>query len=374
MGSKTNSSRTFPTDGLCEYIFYDSVYKAGPVEFEPYDLDADFRLFIDERKRFAATEFGIGYSFRYAYYLKEVIASTTAPAPFMMWYLWRHRICHFGVVDTPTRDLNESYVTAALESLKIADKVTDQHRAKGYVCITVFAAVIPDDTWENYYLDAFPNIFTPQLFIALGHYECGDNTFQDCHVVPPTLLSRPAQLSAANSSYQHDMTVTADSVGKMAARGVKAVWAISVTMKGRWTVPEETETPGFLCACAYDPEAKSFGSYAEVCNDPKFGHEYNYSLELHAAQYYSASDHRLFSFDDEVALGQKLCTVKARHTSIDIGIAVFDVDYEDFDNVCARTNWGGKFSRLRAVQLLLNFFRTKFSDPSANDTCLGLIT
>ncbi|XP_049273997.1 uncharacterized protein LOC119400951 [Rhipicephalus sanguineus] len=249
-----------------------------------------------------------------------------------MWYLWRHRICHFGVVDTPTRDLNESSVTAALESLMIADKVTDQHRAKGYVCITVFAAVIPDDTWENYYLDAFPNIFTPQLFIALGHYECGDNTFQDCHVVPPTLLSRPAQLSAANSSYQHDMTVTADSVGKMAARGVKAVWAISVTMKGRWTVPEETETPGFLCACAYDPEAKSFGSYAE------------------------------------------LCTVKARHTSIDIGIAVFDVDYEDFDNVCARTNWGGKFSRLRAVQLLLNFFRTKFSDPSANDTCLGLIT
>ncbi|KAH6943038.1 hypothetical protein HPB50_014216 [Hyalomma asiaticum] len=240
VGNKANSTLMFPADRLCEYIFYDSLYKRGPKEFEPHDLDADFRLFIDEHRRFVATEFGVGISF-----------------------------------------------------------------------------------W---------NVFTPQLFIALGHYECGDNTFQDCRVVPPTLLSRPPQLSADNSSYQHDMTMAADSVRKMAARGVNALWAISVTMKGRWTVLEKAEKPDVLSRCVYDPEAVSFGSYPE------------------------------------------LCTIKAQHTSTDIGIAVYDVDYEDFANTCARTNWGGRFSRLRALQLLLNFFRTKFNDPSEEDACLRLIT
>ncbi|XP_070380445.1 uncharacterized protein [Dermacentor albipictus] len=160
----------------------------------------------------------------------------------------------------------------------------------------------------------------------------------------------------------------------MATRGVSAVWAISVTMKGRWTVLDAGDSPGFLSRCVYDPAAESFGSYAEVCNDPKFGQEYNYSLQLHAAQFYSATDRRLLSFDDEVALGQKLCTIKAQHTSIDIGIAAFDLDYEDFSNACASTSWGGRFSRLRALKLLLNFFRTQFNDSSAKDVCLGLVT
>ncbi|XP_070379293.1 eukaryotic translation initiation factor 4 gamma-like [Dermacentor albipictus] len=205
MGNKTNSTRMFPEDGLCEYIFYDSLYKTGPEEFEPYDLDADVRVFFDARRNFTTTGFGIGFSFRYAYYLKDVFEVATAGTPYMIWYFWRHNITNFGILDTPTRDFNESSVTVALESLKMLDNVSDQQRAKGHMCIIVFAAVIPDDTWENYYVHKFSTIFTPQLFIGLGHYECGDNTFQDCRVVPPTLLSRPPEIAAANSSYQHDM-------------------------------------------------------------------------------------------------------------------------------------------------------------------------
>ncbi|KAH7942862.1 hypothetical protein HPB52_002039 [Rhipicephalus sanguineus] len=159
MGMKTNSTQMFPTDGLCEYIFYDSLFKDGFGHFEPPDVNTSLATFVQERSKFVHTEFGIGLAFK---------------------------------------------------------------------------------------------------------------------------------------------------IGILAAKDVKTAWAISVTMKGRWTSLEANESVAFLSRCAFDPSTVSFGRIAEVCKNPRYGLQYNYSKEVEAAQFQDTADRELFSFDNEVALCQKV--------------------------------------------------------------------
>ncbi|KAK8762689.1 hypothetical protein V5799_026039 [Amblyomma americanum] len=53
---------------------------------------------------------------------------------------------------------------------------------------------------------AFKNVYQPDVLIAQGHYYSGDNTFAECRVLPPTVVTRPQE---ANNSYQHDLLLDA---------------------------------------------------------------------------------------------------------------------------------------------------------------------
>ncbi|KAL1427318.1 hypothetical protein MTO96_017606 [Rhipicephalus appendiculatus] len=49
MGSGSFTTQMFPPDGLCDYIFYDSVYKANITTFDPPDeVDSDLLLFVEK--------------------------------------------------------------------------------------------------------------------------------------------------------------------------------------------------------------------------------------------------------------------------------------------------------------------------------------
>ncbi|KAL3197208.1 hypothetical protein MRX96_014819 [Rhipicephalus microplus] len=121
-------------------------------------------------------------------------------------------------------------------------ELSDVQRAERHECMLVFAAIVPNDAWANFYTNEFSKLW-PLLFISLGHYDNGDNTFVDCHVMPPTVLSRPALVSSENSSYGYDLNMAVTAFDALAATDTSTIWATSVTMKGRWTVLEQGEQP-----------------------------------------------------------------------------------------------------------------------------------
>ncbi|KAL1427315.1 hypothetical protein MTO96_017603 [Rhipicephalus appendiculatus] len=369
MGSGSFTTQMFPPDGLCDYIFYDSVYKANITTFDPPDeVDSDLLLFVEKRKDYESTDFGIGFSFKHAPYVSYVLSrgQNLAP-PFMLGYFWKQRIYHFGVLDTPTKDVKEASVKKALDLLKIVTRLSDLQRAKGHSCMVVFAAAVPSDAWANFYATELSALW-PLLFISLGHYDNGDNTFIDCHVMPPTVLSRPVPVASENSSYEYDLNSAVTGVDEIATTGASSIWATSVTMKGRWTVLEEGESPDFLSRCVYDPTAESFGAVAKVCQDDSFKTTLN-DLQVYSMLTYNSS--HVFAVDDEAAFKEKLCRLKGDHLRLDFGIAVFDLEYEDFANACDFANSHGAFTRLKAIRQIIDFFRTNFKKRSDRAACLS---
>ncbi|XP_049523126.1 uncharacterized protein LOC125945422 [Dermacentor silvarum] len=64
IGRRLNSTQMFPPDGLCEYIFFDSLYKLGRNSFaEPSLFEPNLLIFIDTAPQYQITAFGIGITF-----------------------------------------------------------------------------------------------------------------------------------------------------------------------------------------------------------------------------------------------------------------------------------------------------------------------
>ncbi|XP_070380531.1 uncharacterized protein [Dermacentor albipictus] len=312
VGRRLNSTRMFPPDGLCEYIFFDSLYKQGRNSIvAPEGFDTNLRTFIDVAPLHEITAFGVGITFDSVHHL-ELLLNSSAPSFKPMEIFWDNAIYHLAILDTATVSPVEHEVISALGCLKLLrDRFSTEQMNQGRKIFTVFAASIPDDAWANLYIRNFTTLFKPDLFIGFGHYTRGDNSLKSCRIVPPTLFQRPP---GAEYSYQHDMVC---------------------------------KNPGFKTAPIYDSQVDA-------------------TRILHAVK------PEVFSYDDRVGLCKKLCTMKAQDTSMKFGIAVYDLDYADFSNTCGSKD--GPFSRLHLVRNILNFFRTRYRTTADTADCVNLAT
>ncbi|KAL3197243.1 hypothetical protein MRX96_014851 [Rhipicephalus microplus] len=197
------------------------------------------------------------------------------------------------------------------------------------------------------YIDLFPKIFTPSVVVILSHYVEGDNTFQDCRVVPPTMLTRPDALTT-NSNYKFDL----------------------VTIKGRLTKLKAGQPVDFLSECEHDPSAESFGKFTEACLDPSFTYETQSQSGLEGALYYNKVDGRILSFDNHTNFVKKLCKLRALHLSFAYGIAGYDVDYDDYNAICHSVSVFKPFTMVFTLTLLRDYVRAVFNDASEYTDCL----
>ncbi|XP_077491666.1 uncharacterized protein LOC144102230 [Amblyomma americanum] len=116
MGSRTSFLQMFPPDGLCEYIFFDSVEKGNRNQLAfPKRWGNDLRIFIAAYARYNTTAFGIGFAYEKASTLVRQLNTTSSS---LLEPFWRKNIFHFGIVDTATRNAREPDVELALNVLK----------------------------------------------------------------------------------------------------------------------------------------------------------------------------------------------------------------------------------------------------------------
>ncbi|KAL3197220.1 hypothetical protein MRX96_014830 [Rhipicephalus microplus] len=71
VGTKLNDSKRLPEDKVCNYLFYDSVYKKGATPFDPTNLDPALSTFLNGGKELPSTTLGIGFAYKYRKHLKS---------------------------------------------------------------------------------------------------------------------------------------------------------------------------------------------------------------------------------------------------------------------------------------------------------------
>ncbi|KAL3213424.1 hypothetical protein MRX96_051695 [Rhipicephalus microplus] len=325
MGVRTNSTQMFPPDGLCEYLFYDSLYLMGRNTFATqHEFDVNLKTFLGIASSYKTTSFGVGFTYSSAYHLEAYLLQQATKKFNVMKNFWDHSIYHIGVVDSATVNPTEAELIPALVCLKILrDNFSQEIVNQGIKVFTFFAANIPDAGWARFYIRNFTNVIMPDVYIALGHYSRGDNGLPSCRAVPPTLLQKP---QGAEDSYQYDLTTAAESIVRLSGLGLKSV--LSVSLKGHLAVLTDPDKRGFLAPCMTNNSLDSFASYAE------------------------------------------LCKIKEQHIDTKFGIAVFDIDYADFSNACRSR--GGPFARLHLLRSVLNFFRTRYRSAADMKDCMQL--
>ncbi|KAL3197224.1 hypothetical protein MRX96_014833 [Rhipicephalus microplus] len=191
--------------------------------------------------------------------------------------------------------------------------------------------------------------FTPSLFISIGHYRFGDESGV-CFIVPQTRPADDIPSQKILHDYSFNVSAPMYQLRWLYSNGTDTKGLVSVTLKGRWAHPASPKNVSFCGACW--SEAIPFGRYTEVCpfGDGPPVAPLNYSVDHYAMITYVAKIDRTFSYDDERAFAEKM--------RVPFGIAVYDVDYDDYYNKCSSLNLYGAHSHLKALRKVVNYFKS----------------
>ncbi|XP_077490935.1 uncharacterized protein LOC144101675 [Amblyomma americanum] len=349
-GIETNTTTVFPEDGICDLIFFDSAYKNNiNVPLQEDTFGEGMNAVLAAASRYQSTEFGVAFSYLYIEWLTNDMRETN---PTILDAFWRSGVFHFGIIDMPAS--NVSYdkireVFTLLKELSIVAMKRPDTLGQPYIVL----GAVPQKHADFYAL-RMRDIYTPTLFISQGHYAFGDNTVPGCKVLPPTMLRKPA----ASQGYTYDLTDALSALKQIQDTGVSAKWLVSFTMKGRWTVVKPKFPLELSSECNRDRYAKSFGTYVEVCTDAVYGKNLNYVQRLEAMYTYHRSHRTMFVYDNEEGLCRKMCQVKSKNNHLQFGIAIYDLEYDDYNNHCSDLNVYGKFSRLKMVRKVVEYLRS----------------
>ncbi|XP_037572193.2 uncharacterized protein LOC119454297 isoform X2 [Dermacentor silvarum] len=326
MGEKTSSANAFPDDGLCDYIFFDSLYKNGRnMVSRKATYSNSLNTFLNEHPPYQTTSLGVGFSYHYLPMAEEELKGRN-PSPLASF--WQQDVYHVGILDTPTL-MPENQTKAAISTLKEIDSLLETRRQLGKVLISVLAIPDPELDWSLEFAIYFSDVgFTPSMVISLGHYRFGDNTVKNCVIMPPTRHPFDLPPDDIARDYNYDLSTAVFSIRELYHKRASSRGLVSVTMKGRWTVPMSPDHVDFFSRCLSDPSSKSdFGSYTE------------------------------------------LCSAKDQDRELKFGIAAYDIDYDDYENQCGFLNKYGRHSRLKQLKMIIDYFRTQSGPPFNEEAC-----
>ncbi|KAL3213420.1 hypothetical protein MRX96_051691 [Rhipicephalus microplus] len=333
MGERASTPDAFPDDGLCDYIFFDSLYKSGRnMLSREATFSKSLSNFVNNHPAYRGTHLGVGFSFNYLQSVEDDL-KVTEPNPLQP--LWDQGIYSVGIFDPPEMP-PENQTSGPIRTLKL--------------------------DWSLQYALTFSNVgITPYIFIAIGHYFYGDNTVKNCAIMPPTRHPLDTPGEDVIAEYNFDLGTALFAINSMSTKSPRARGLVSVTLKGRWNVLRSGGKVDFFERCVSDPSANSFGSYTEVCPGRRSGdktvYQITYSMDHASTLCNAAGSQRVFTYDNEDALAVKLCFVRNDFPDLKFGVAVYDIDYDDHENECASLNRFGRHSRLKQVKKVMDYIR-----------------
>ncbi|KAK8788443.1 hypothetical protein V5799_021778 [Amblyomma americanum] len=366
-GTSTTANTKFPWDGLCDFIFYDSMYKNGVNTLNqttPYSADMEVVLRQAESGGYTKTQFGLGFSFtsartlllRYASGYKSTIDQ------------FLHRgVSHLGIIDCPVYGMAPSQINQVFGAISVLSRDLKPLRDRGQAAFLVVGVISFNNAWNEYFKNQFTvkNEFKPNLFISHGYQLSQDWVRTPCLTTPPTVLVKPPH----RQQDIHDLHDAMRALREISAAAGAPALLLSVTMKGRWTELLANSTAKVFSQCSQKSPRHPSSSYTAVCNTEPFASTLQYDSEGYAMRAYNAQNHHMFLYDDEQAFCEKLCKARANYTQLWFGVAVFDLEYEDGDNTCSTRNKAGSFSRLKTVAELLLRFSSHNADWSPENCC-----
>ncbi|KAK8769747.1 hypothetical protein V5799_013788 [Amblyomma americanum] len=114
-GVKLDSTMVFPPDGLCDFVFFDSLYKNDTNKLDgPYSPNFDY--FLIQAKKSSVTTYGAGLDYGNIEDVQEFLDSSNAETTIEG--LLGDGIRHYGFLNTPATLLRLEDVKRAFQALK----------------------------------------------------------------------------------------------------------------------------------------------------------------------------------------------------------------------------------------------------------------
>ncbi|KAL3199429.1 hypothetical protein MRX96_014067 [Rhipicephalus microplus] len=358
------SGLPLPLGGECEIIYYDSLLLRPEDTFMGTFTNAYLKPIFD-----AANDSSHNVQFGMSIHAPAIYKFTmeVKSAAGMQHYKdhWQHNIYHWGVVNIHELILKTTpdIFKASLTILKELKETATAAGKNTSMVVGLFCKSTGNGDEVTEYLKT---VYLPDGILVLGHLSYRDNNISDCTILPCSIIADPV-VKYKNLSYMHSLNDSIDTVSYLQAQGLDTMYAVTVTMAGRWYKPRQPDNLNVKYPGKY-----RVGYLGKVEDYPQKAHVQdvcgNTSLEFTKHFEYTAFHLTAFAWDKKVgltvtfesleALQKKLCFAFQNHTTLLVGVSIYDANYDATPRNCtsfqgdtwARVAWIDKMRRLLDVQ------------------------
>ncbi|XP_049266989.1 uncharacterized protein LOC119373827 [Rhipicephalus sanguineus] len=339
-------SDILPADGVCDAIFYDSLYRDGRNTLNRAH-DASLERFLDLGQSMQLT--GVGVSFDVHMDVRKVDV-TSANVTSGILKLWNRGVSHFGALRVYTTASVEDEVIAFLSFLQaVENKILGRMNTSRPYYTVVGVSYHREASYENV-IRHMKYVYKPFLYVIVIHVPYADWELQGCLILPPTLLETPVGATQFNQS---NVMEAMRYIQRVHSHDVHVPMAISFTLRARFYKPADLSGNGLAF---YKPfrKCQDHGgdrdvSPASVCKD-RYVSNFNYFGDRESAFTFDAQRERTVTYDTQITIKTKLCKAKQAYPDVPFGIAAFDVNLDIAKSACNDLQIeAGSFTRLRVL-------------------------
>ncbi|XP_075726236.1 uncharacterized protein LOC142767872 [Rhipicephalus microplus] len=282
-----------PPDGICTFIFYESVYKKGQHPFVnrtptpgPVPFDIDFGHFAQRQFLFLDTLLGVSFALDNGDLMRDY---QTPEFRQNLDYTWNQKIYQYGVASMRPPQITKNDIRDALTFIKHLD--TYWHTKPNFTGIqpsTALGIPLPERHWPDL-LDLMQNFFTPHIFIAISHISIDDYLLPECRIMPTSVYEFPANVT---DRYFMSVNDSGRLLQMIWDRGILSALSFSFTMRARWYWPRNP-----------DPNVAAIGNFGlfNPCRDG--------------------------GIIPDISPG-KICTAKRIFLRVNFTVSAYDVEYD----------------------------------------------
>ncbi|KAL1445714.1 hypothetical protein MTO96_044870 [Rhipicephalus appendiculatus] len=376
-----NAQSKLPPDGLCDLLFYDSLYRDDRNEVNgPFDEGA--QRFLDLPNKMKLTGIGVSLDVDHRRFLnfRENWPWIIVPG-FRTGIdnLWERGVSHFGMLNIYKRyDINRVLVPTYLHVMqRIYARVQAKAQAANRTAYTVFGFRF-NDTKHSYQVIEYiehKNWFKPSLYVAVSHISFADWREKPCHILPSTIFKFPGNVNRRGMIHGQALMDVMDHLNWTVKNNVSIPMAISFTMRARLYKPANLEN-GSDAYAAYRMCQSHTGVSdvvpATLCDGSYDSHFQELATEGSVITYDTAKQ-RSATFETDDTLKKKVCHAKEAFPDIPFGVAAYDIEYDVAESACPPQHIrAGDFKRVETLKDLRDFVRDKFRHAGLLEDCLVL--
>ncbi|KAH6941503.1 hypothetical protein HPB50_019160 [Hyalomma asiaticum] len=368
-GNWTSVDTSFPEDGLCDYAFFDALYRGRAQESDVARLgrmSAALRHFLAGTRRYRRTQNGVATSYKGLKWATKDMDSSRATSD--MRALWKNGVRHLGVLDfIPGAETTETEVERLFKFLQLCRKLQDKAIPKNALPKASLALGITflSSNRRQVYANVekhlrsgwSPSRHKIELVVLRTHLSGRDDTVPSCTITGSSVWGRTL------ADYQPSMVDSLDYMEKkLKPMSSESLFFISMSAAVRRYVPAGQDDkaksfePGSRCR-AYDESdyAREVDNFALVCDDAEYTAHIKRD-EVHETMYsYRLNPRSAVTFDSEDTIFAKMCKARKMMSSVPYGLALFDAEFDDTSNECATTNKFGNFTLVRAARRAVDY-------------------
>ncbi|XP_077520111.1 uncharacterized protein LOC144129926 [Amblyomma americanum] len=377
-GNRTDWKMHFPEDGLCDLVFYDSLYGHEANTFRSGNFTADLRRVLAAFKAYNVTQRGLAVTSTSVNKARSDLSSAKGKATFER--LWASGIYHYGVLDiAPTNKTRENDIQVACRLLNEIRNLSASYVAKNtslnqYLAVGITYLKTVNQKIYRVFENATNEHQIP-LVILRTHLGPRDEAGRgECRISGSTVWGKPVANSHPNIGNTLDYVRQ-----RRSSFGHYTRLLMSVSLAGRWY----SSLTGGSNRSAYAIGAKckplDFGagmqemdSRVTACTEHHYVANAVRNQQHEVMETYDDSAALAFVFDSEGTLFAKVCkawnTVKkgAQH----IGLTVFDVEFDDWSNTCSSWNKFGNYTLVRTARKAVDVIAARNSTRALDCSAL----